>query len=287
MYTSWPFDAEEAKWRQQETAEMLGVPVEYDEVIGRGVKLSLVLIPPGAFMMGCQEDERARPVHRVTLTKPFYIGKYPIDQAQWKAVTGHNPSRFDGHLRPVDNVSWDDCQGFLSKLNRMLSKTREEGLVLPTEAQWEFACRAGTSTRYHFGDDASQIGDHGWFIGNCGTERKVVQRYFLGLKKREITEIVDRRPHSVGQKKPNVWGLHDLHGNVWEWTQTIFAKYSSADVTDPIGPSSGELHICRGGSWANEAPNLISASRHWYAQGYAFQYLGFRIARLVPFGPHA
>ena len=128
------------------------------------------------------------------ITKPFYLGKYLVTQEQWQAVMGNNPSHFKGPKNPVEQVSWDDCQEFLDKLNAKVRHATGGGFQLPTEAQWEYACRAGSTTRYCFGDDESQLGEYAWY--NANSESKT---------------------HPVGEKKPNAWGLYDMHGNVWEW----------------------------------------------------------------------
>ncbi len=165
--------------------------------LGGGVKMEMVLIPAGEFLMGSPESDKdastdEKPQHRVRITRPFYLGKYLVTQEQWIAVMGSNPSLFKGIKNPVEMVSWDDCQQFLAKLN---AKSGPGGgrFQLPNEAQWEYACRAGSTTRYCFGDDASGLRDYAWYSANS----------------RDTT-------HPVGEKKPNAWGLYDMHGNVCE-----------------------------------------------------------------------
>jgi formylglycine-generating enzyme required for sulfatase activity len=158
------------------------------------VALDLVLIQPGSFTMGDDggDGSAEKPAHKVTISKPFYLGKYEVTQDQWEAVMGANPSYFKGPENPVEDVSWDDCQKFLKKLNERLPGTG--GTVrLPTEAEWEYACRAGTTTKYSFGDTRSDLGEYAWYGGNSHNKN-----------------------HPVGEKKPNAWGLYDIHGNVCE-----------------------------------------------------------------------
>ena len=160
-----------------------------------------------------------------------------MTQGQWQAVMGSNPSQFTGDPnRPVENVSWDDVQEFIRRLN-----AREGGATyrLPTEAEWEYAARAGTTTRWSFGDDASQLGRYAWHDGNAGGQT-----------------------HPVGQLQPNPWGLYDMHGNVWEWVQDWYGKYASGTAVDPAGPSSGSYHVFRGGGWGYHRPLLpVGASQ--------------------------
>ncbi|NQT50454.1 SUMF1/EgtB/PvdO family nonheme iron enzyme, partial [bacterium] len=194
-HTEWPLGATEARRRQLATARALSVKVEREVEIARGVTMRLVLIPSGTFMMGSPATEKGRSIDetpdRVTISRPFWMGKFEVTQKQWVAVMGSNPSEFEGPKNPVERVSWNHVQAFLSKVN---AHVRRERFALPTEAQWEYACRAGTSTAYCFGDRATDLNRFAWHGGNS-----------------------DRRTHAVGQFLPNAWGIHDLHGNVWEW----------------------------------------------------------------------
>jgi len=171
--------------------------------LGGGVKLEMVLIPAGEFLMGSPDSDKdafdyEKPRHRVRITKPFYLGKYLVTQEQWQAVMGNNPSYFAGRRKnPVEQVSWDDCQKFLGKLNGKFGEGRGR-FQLPTEAQWEYACRAGSRTRFCFGDGEDNLGEYAWFGNNSGIEGT----------------------HPVGKKKPNAWGLYDIHGNVWGGART-------------------------------------------------------------------
>lgn len=229
--------------------------------LGNGVKLEMVLIPAGEFMMGSPGWEKGfdneKPQHRVRITKPFYLGKYLVTQEQWEAVMDKNPSQFKGPKNPVEEVSWDDCQQFLGKLN---AKSTAGGgkFQLPTEAQWEYACRAGSTTRYCFGDEESGLGEYAWYDGNA-----------------------DRTTHLVGEKKSNRWGLYDMHGNVWEWCQDFHADgyYKESPVDDPSGPSGGSHRVYRGGCWDAPAGYCKSAYRPLGVPKGRSCRLGFRVSR--------
>jgi len=225
--------------------------------LGRGVNIELVRVPPGSFMMG---DRGVRygenRLHRVTITKAFYLGKCEVTQEQWQAVMGSNPSDFKSARNPVENVSWYDCQAFLRKVNREHPQAR---LRLPTEAEWECACRAGSATRYCFGDDEARLGEHAWWMGNCG-----------------------RTAHPVGQKKPNAWGLYDMHGNVWEWCRDWHGPYTPRAQTDPGGPAFGSRRVLRGGSWGSPADCCRSSDRQCWPPSERGNVFGFRVARSIP-----
>jgi formylglycine-generating enzyme required for sulfatase activity len=167
-----------------------------------------------------------KPAHLVTLTQPFYMGKYTVTQAQYAAVMGTNPSHFKGANLPVEMISWDDATAFCSKLNEKLND-KTLAVRLPTEAQWEYACRAGTRTRFYSGDADSDLG---WSYSNCGDTT-----------------------HPVGQKKPNAFGLYDMHGNVWQWCQDCYNEnYAAASIIDPLNDEGAE-RVLRGGSWGDTA----------------------------------
>jgi formylglycine-generating enzyme required for sulfatase activity len=218
-----------------------------------------VLIPAGSFMMGTDKDfgedfYDETPQHKVNIGKPFYLGKYAVTQTQWTAVMGSNPSRFKGQNNPVEQVSWDDAQDFTNRLNR---KEGHKRYRLPTEAEWEYAARAGTTSTYSFGDDAGSMEQYAWYVNNSGDTT-----------------------HPVGQKKPNAWGLYDMHGNVYEWVQDWYGEkyYSGSPSTDPRGPSSGSNRVLRGGSWFNNAATCRSAYRDDLSPGNRRVLLGFRLA---------
>ena len=256
-----PFDAAAAKRHQEAWAEYLGVPVEVTNSIG----MKLLLIPPGEFLMGSPESEEWRrvaegPQHRVRITKPFYLGVFEVTQSQWESVMGSNPSNgIRDADSPVENVSWEYCQEFIRRLNE---RSEEQGEVyrLPTEAEWEYACRAGSTTRYYFGDDASMLGNYSWHLGTSGG-----------------------RTHPVGGKKPNSWGLYDMHGNVWEWCSDWYGEnyYANSPVDDPQGPATGSARVERGGDWCSGARQCRSSYRGGYDPAYTYGLQGFRLSRTV------
>ena len=235
--------------------------------LGSGLKMEFVWIPPGDFLMGSPEGEVGRskyegPQHSVRISKGIWMGQYQITQAQWERVMGNNPSNFTnaGPNAPVEMVSWDDCQEFLDKLNQM-PEVRGQQLQarLPTEAEWEYACRAGTTTRYNIGDGDADLDRAGWYNGNSG-----------------------RTTHPVGEKQTNTWGLYDMHGNVWEWCHDWYGDYDSAAVTDPSGPASGSYRVMRGSSWSNYAKGCRAAYRNnLYDPTYTNANCGLRVACLL------
>ncbi|HFB64127.1 MAG TPA: hypothetical protein ENJ60_01180 [Aeromonadales bacterium] len=217
-----------------------------------GVKL--VKIPQGCFQMGSNNGEGdEKPVHKVCITKPFYLGKYEVTQGQWQAIMGNNPSEFKkGNNHPVENVSWNDVQRFIKKLNTKTGKNYR----LPTEAEWEYACRSGgKNQKYCGGDSIDSLGwhDEGWKNGH----------------------------HAVGGKSPNGLGLYDMSGNVWEWVQDRYGEnyYQSSPTNNPTGPSGGSFRGDRGGSWGSSASYARSAFRRLDAPSNSSSFLGFRLAR--------
>ncbi|MDB4353536.1 formylglycine-generating enzyme family protein, partial [bacterium] len=213
------------------------------------------LLPPGVFTMGYKRDE-----HEVKLTKSFMLGIHEVTQTQYERVMGKNPSKFKGANNPVEQVSWEDAVKFCQKLSALPAE-KAAGRVyrLPTEAEWEYACRAGTTTTYSFGDDDTELGDYAWFDGNSG-----------------------KTSHPVGGKKPNAWGLYDMHGNVWEWCQDWHGDYPSGTVTDPTGAESGSHRVYRGGGWYDPAMECRSASRSGIRASLHLDF-GFRVS-LSPSG---
>ena len=213
--------------------------------LGRGVKMEMVLIQPGEFLMGSPSTEKGRgsdeTQHSTKITEPFYIGKYEVTQQQWKAVMGENPSYFKGTNNPVEKVSYNDCQEFIARLNR---KIPGGGFKLPTEAEWEYAARAGTTTRFYWGDDPdyTEIEKYAWHKENSG-----------------------RKTHPVGKKKPNPWGLYDTAGNVWEY---CFDYYQS-----------GDERVYRGGSCKSRFYYCRSANRSGLNPEFRSNNFGFRCAK--------
>ena len=230
--------------------------------LGNGVKMELVRIPAGEFTMGSPQKEKGRgvdegPQHLVRITKAFYIGKFEVTQEQWREVMGPGSLScyFEGAENPVEMVSWDDCAEFVKKLNA--SGKAKGTFSLPTEAEWEYACRAGSTTQYHFGDDEESLNDYAWY----------------GMGK------ADRRTHPVGEKEPNAFGLYDTHGNVWEWCADWYGKdyYKKSPENDPPGPTTGKDRVLRGGSWGNIPGAGRSASRYSRAPTFRSKYYGFRV----------
>lgn len=230
-----------------------------------GVKMEMIYVAPGSFTMGSPETEDGHEgdetQHRVTLTKGYWLGKYEVTQRQWESVMGENPSRFKGSDRPVEQVSWEDCQRFIAKVDAAARQQFGGGARLPTEAEWEYACRAGTTTAYSWGNALN--GDKANCDGNnpCGT----------AVKGRYRQETAD-----VGSYSPNDWGFYDMHGNVYEWCNDRYGSYGG-DATNPTGAASGEDRVLRGGSWFSLARFCRSARRLGNGPGYRNYFYGFRL----------
>jgi formylglycine-generating enzyme required for sulfatase activity len=217
------------------------------------IGMQFKLLPGGTFTMG----ESSGNAHQVTLTKAFELGVYELTQEEYERVMGTNPSDYKGPQNAVENVSWDDAVEFCRKLSAMPAEQSAGYLYrLPTEAEWEYACRAGTTTEYSFGDSDSRLGDYAWNNKNSGDTA-----------------------HPVGGKKPNPWGLYDMYGNVYEWCQDWYGDYPSGSLTDPTGASSGSHRVARGGSWLTLSDGYRSASRNWYTSASRYRNLGFRVLR--------
>ena len=217
--------------------------------VANSIGMHFVPIPAGTFTMG---DEYA---HKVTLTQSFHLGQHEVTQEQYEKVMGATPSEFKGPQKPVEQVSWDDAVEFCRKLSELPGE-KSTGYVyrLPTEAEWEYACRAGTTTEYSFGDSKSELGDYAWYDKNSG-----------------------KTTHPVGGKKPNAWGLYDMHGNVFEWCHDWYGDYPSGSVTDPTGAASGSHRVARGGSWSLYSDHCRSANRSRSTPDS--RHLGFRVLR--------
>jgi formylglycine-generating enzyme required for sulfatase activity len=238
----------------------------FTEDLGNGVKLEMIAIPGGTFWMGSPENEAERynsesPQHQVTVPS-FFIGKYPLTQAQYQAIMGGNTSYFKGNNRPVEQVSWNDAVNFCQKLSQRAGKNYR----LPSEAEWEYACRAGTKTPFSFGDNITT--DLVNYNGNYPYKSATKGKY------REQTT-------DVGTFPPNAFGLYDMHGNVWEWCQDDWHEnYINAptDSSDWNSWSGSNEKIVRGGSWYNYPSNCRSANRLWNSRVDRYYYLGFRLA---------
>jgi formylglycine-generating enzyme required for sulfatase activity len=262
----------EAQERQRQAVQQLGLPVEV-KTAKTGIVLRL--IPAGTFTMGSASNENQRDSdevqHQVTLTKGFYCGKFEVTQGRWEQVMGSNPSYFKnaGKDAPVERVSWDDCQAFLKRLCQ-IEGVPEGTYRLLTEAEWEYACRAGTQMAFCYGNDldssmANFDGDYPYGIARKGTFRQTTV--------------------AVGSFRANAWGLHDMHGNVWEWCQDWYARYANGAVADPLGPASGGNRVFRGGGGGSVGAGCRSAIRNWGAPGLRDGPLGFRLARTAPSYP--
>lgn len=223
--------------------------------------MKFVWIPPGTFMMGSAKTEKERKddeiQHRVTLTRGYYMGVYTVTQAQWTQIMGKNPSKFDGANLPVEQVDWNECQEFLKKLRELDKKPYR----LPTEAQWEYACRAGTTTPFYFGQTLTT--DQANFNG----------KYTYGDGKKGIYR---EKTMPVGSFPPNAWGLYDMHGNVWQWCQDMFDNYPKESVVDPLG-TTGENRVIRGGSWIDNPLECRSAYRGGSKPTLRHSLVGFRV----------
>lgn len=226
------------------------------------IGMELVLIPPGSFRMGGdkkleQAEDHETPRHIVKISQTYFLGKYEVTQIQWSEIMNNNPSEFVDDKRPVESVSWNDVKVFIQKLN---TKEETNKYRLPTEAEWEYAARAGSESSYAFGSDTIMLSQYAWYRKNSGG-----------------------KTHPVGQLNPNVWGLYDMHGNVHEWCQDWFDRkyYSQSASNAPLGPSTGLAKALRGGDWGSEDWYCRSASRSLSSPDRRSNRLGFRLVRMT------
>ena len=221
-----------------------------------GVNYKFVRVEAGTFNMGATSEQQdaysdEKPVHKVTLSRNYYIGKTEVTQALWRAVMGSNPSYHKGNNRPVEHVSWDDCQVFIKRLNAATGKK----FRLPTEAEWEFAARGGNKSNHYQYSGSDNIGDVAWYNGNSNSTT-----------------------HDVATKQSNELGIYDMSGNVWEWCSDWYGDYSSNAQYDPAGPSSGSYRVFRGGSWYGGARGCRSSRRNYSTPDGSSYFLGLRLA---------
>jgi formylglycine-generating enzyme required for sulfatase activity len=251
------------------------VPARPPKVISNTIGMKLVLIPAGEFLMGSPDPDtqaygNEKPQRRVRITRPFYLGATPVTQGQYRLIVGTNPSSFKGaEDLPVESITWHEAVAFCNTLSEREglkpfyhsgsgAHLGGDGYRLPTEAEWEYACRTGSTTRFSFGDDEASLGEHAWFSGNSGSQT-----------------------HPVGQKHPNAWGLYDMHGNVWEWCEDWYEAnyYAKSPDADPLCLSGASGHVVRGGCWSRAPRFARSAYRVSGSPEARSDGLGFRLAR--------
>ena len=226
------------------TSSTVSLSAELNKLIN-----NMVYVSGGTFIMGGDESSDQTPTHSVTLSS-YYICKYEVTQALWRAVMGSNPSKFKGDNLPVEQVSWNDCQTFINRLNNYTGRN----FRLPTEAEWEFAARGGNYSRHYKYSGSNYISDVAWYTDNSGN-----------------------RTHPVGTKQANELGLYDMSGNVWEWCSDRYGSYSSYSQSNPTGATSGFGRVERGGNWCGLARYCCSSHRSYYAPGNSFDDLGLRL----------
>ena len=233
-----------AKPAPRRNSSATGLSAELNKLIN-----NMVYVSGGTFIMGGDESSDQTPTHSVTLSS-YYICKYEVTQALWRAVMGSNPSKFKGDNLPVEQVSWNDCQTFINRLNSYTGRN----FRLPTEAEWEFAARGGNYSRHYKYSGSNYISDVAWYCDNSGN-----------------------RTHPVGTKQANELGLYDMSGNVWEWCSDWYGSYSSYSQSNPTGATSGFGRVERGGNWCGLARYCCSSHRSYYAPGNSFDDLGLRL----------
>ena len=262
-YTTYP-DNFPASWASGWGEDPYGLWMTFNY---KGIRHLFRWCEPGTFLMGSPEDEPERgsdeTQHPVTLTRGFWIAETPVTQALWEIFMGDNPSRFKGAELPVEQVSWNDAQRFINKLNGIKPELQ---LCLPTEAQWEYACRAGTTTPFSFGDNITtdQVNYNGNYLYNDGN---------TGEYRSQTVE--------VKSLPPNAWGLYQMHGNVLEWCQDRYGQYPRQSLTDPQGATSGTSGVVRGGSWIYDGEDCRSAARFSGDPANRNDYCGFRLALVL------
>ena len=239
-----PATKPKAKPAPRRNSSATGLSAELNKLIN-----NMVYVSGGTFIMGGDESSDQTPTHSVTLSS-YYICKYEVTQALWRAVMGSNPSKFKGDNLPVEQVSWNDCQTFINRLNNYTGRN----FRLPTEAEWEFAARGGNYSRRYKYSGSNYIGDVAWYADNSGN-----------------------RTHPVGTKQANELGLYDMSGNVWEWCSDWYGSYSSYSQSNPTGATSGFGRVERGGNWCGLARYCCSSHRSYYAPGNSFDDLGLRL----------
>lgn len=257
--------------QQQSAARIVGkTPAAGAEKVNAKDGLTYIWIPPGTFTMGCSPGDNEcfddeKPAHEVTISRGFWIGQTLVTQAAYKRVVGANPSRFKGEQLPVETVSWNDTQSYC----------RTVGMRLPTEAEWEYAARAG-STGSRYGD----LDAIAWYSDNSGPQRIDGGALFLSDPKNYENNLIAKgnQTHAVGHKRANAWQLYDMLGNVWEWTADWFEKdyYARSEARDPTGSSTGTYRALGGGAWDDNARNTRLSNRYWLAPDSRNFYTGFR-----------
>jgi formylglycine-generating enzyme required for sulfatase activity len=223
------------------------------------LKIPFCWCPPGKFVMGSDPSAPGHmlnePQHEVTLTKGFWLQKTELTQSQFQAVMGVNPAFYPGESNPVETVSWNAATEFATRLSALPPEAKSGNVYrLPTEAEWEYACRAGSTSEFGYGDDPAELEKYGWINTNS-----------------------KRTTHPVGEKLPNAWGMHDMHGNVAEWCLDWYGDYPSSSETDPQGPESGESRVLRGGSWFYDPTRARCAFRNAFRPDVTYVGLGFRL----------